>query len=63
MLLPERVDESFIYELDDTEVRELSLTPTNEFEVVQQDVNDLVLSSREGAKSRRQEASRLRVFA
>jgi transposase len=34
-LPPERVDETFEYEIDDDEVRRLNLTPTDDFETVQ----------------------------
>jgi len=34
-LPPERVDESFLYEMNDADVRELGLTPTDDFEIVQ----------------------------
>jgi len=34
-LPPERVDEQITYEINDTDVRELKLTPTNDFEIVQ----------------------------
>ena len=32
---PERVDEEILYEINDTDVRELGLTPTDQFEIVQ----------------------------
>jgi len=32
---PERVNESFVYEIDDTEVRDRELTATDEFEIIQ----------------------------
>jgi len=34
-LPPERVDEEILYEINDAEVRELQLTPTDQFEIVQ----------------------------
>lgn len=34
-LPPERVDEEITYEINDTDVRELGLTPTDEFEIIQ----------------------------
>jgi len=34
-LPPERIDEEITYEINDAEVRELELTPTGEFEIVQ----------------------------
>jgi len=34
-LPPERIDEEIICEINDAEVRELGLTPTDEFEIVQ----------------------------
>ncbi|MBN1589942.1 MAG: IS66 family transposase [Pirellulales bacterium] len=34
-LPPERVDEAFVYELTDAEIRERNLTPTDQFEVIQ----------------------------
>jgi transposase len=34
-LPPERVDETFVYEVDDAEVKEVALTPTDEFEIIQ----------------------------
>jgi len=35
LLPPERVDEQITYEMDDADVRELNLTPTDDFEIVQ----------------------------
>lgn len=34
-LPPERVNETFVYEMNDADVSELGLTPTDEFEVIQ----------------------------
>jgi transposase len=34
-LPPERVDEAFMYEMSDAEVRDRNLTPTDEFEIIQ----------------------------
>ena len=34
-LAPDRVDETFMYEMTDAEIREWNLTPTDEFEIIQ----------------------------
>ena len=34
-LTPERVDEEILYEINDIDVRELQLTPTDQFEIIQ----------------------------